>query len=150
MGLRDVLAVPQDVRRALATALPAGEYTVYAASAHHVCAVTHQDDAPHEVYVPHATARNRPEAVAALVASRGCRDRLETLLPHGADPRLPLCRDVWWVSRGRPWKQCALDVLFGGDVPEFPMRANVLVFSADDLHTPLGVECDVVVRYEKT
>jgi len=157
VGLRDVLVVPQDIRKALSAALPAAQYTLYGLSAHHACAVTHQDEDPYEMYIPYSTARNRPETVDIL-ARTGCsaRRRLVAQLPPHADRTLPVCRDVWLVSRGRPWKQCGFDVLFGDHTPSatFPMTAHVFLFSEEDVRArnfscPLSIECNVPLRFKK-
>ena len=133
VGLRDVLLVPPDVRRTLATALPSAEYTVYGLSWHHAGAVTSPDEAPYELYMPYSTVRNRPETVAALAGSKSAteRARLAALLPRHADASLPVCRDVWTFSRGRAWRRTALDILFESRAEEFPLVANVFLLSIE-------------------
>ncbi len=154
---RDVLLVPPDVRRKLASVLPSTQFTVYGLSWSHAGVVTDAEAEPYELYLPFTTARNRPDTAAALAATRHLRDQLCALMPPGADAGLPLCRDVWQTVRGKPWRQSALDILFAADAaapPGFPMRANVLVFAEDavlarDFATPLAVELNVPLRFDK-
>jgi len=156
VGIRDVLLVPPDVRRSLAAPLPADQFTVYAVSKRHVAAVTHQQDGPYELYLSHSTARNRPEIAEGLAATRNCAAAaLRGLLPPGADPSLPLCRDVWQTVGTRPFKQRAFDVLYDGEAGgEFPLLANVAVFSdaavlARDFTAPLSVELNVPLMFQR-
>lgn len=156
---RDVLLVPPDVRRKLASVLPSTQFTVYGLSWSHAGVVTDAEASPYELYLPFTTARNRPDTAAALAATRHLRRQLCGLLPPGADAGLPLCRDVWQTVRGKPWRQAALDILFDADAdaaspPGFPMRANVLVFAEEDVllrdfGSPLAVEFNVPLRFDK-
>lgn len=154
MGIRDVLLVPPDVRKSLGAALPPAEYTVYGLSWHHAGAVTSRDDQPYELYLPYSTARNRPEVLRALAESKaGARTDLVSMLPKEADPELPVCRDVWTMSRGRPWRQCALDIVFG-TTTSFPLVANVFLFSEQDVlvrnfTAPVSIELNVPMRFDK-
>lgn len=155
VGLRDVLLVPPDVRRKMAAVLPAAEYTIYGLSWHHAGAVTNQEEAPYELYLPYSTARNRPETVAALAGSKAAaRDRLVAKLPRHADASLPVCRDVWSFSRGRAWRRSAVDVLFGSTPGAFPLVANVFLFSESDVCNqdftrPVSVEVGVPLTFDR-
>lgn len=165
-GLRDVLTVPADVRRAVAHALPPSAFALYGISWNHVCAVTAEQDAPYELYFPQATARNSPELLRAMtpVGGGGCLfDRLADLLPPGASRHLPICRDVWKVSsRGRPWRQAAVDIIYPSaqaapaahSLPRFPFPAHVMLFSEDaalagDFSAPLSTDLDVPIRFTR-
>lgn len=154
--LRDVLLVPDDVRHSLGRVLPSSEFTVYGLSWNHAGAVTSHGDDPYELYLPYSTARTRPDTLEALARTRDMRDDLcRKLLPADADAGLPLCRDVWHTVRGKPWRQSALDILFPKGQPPatFPLRANVLVFSEDDVMSrdftrPLSIEFNVPLRFK--
>lgn len=155
VGVRDVLVVPPDVRRNLAAALPASEFTVYGLSWHHAGAVTSTEDGPYEIYVPYNTARNELRVVEALAGTKStAREAMLKLLPEGcaADPSLPVCRDVWSTCRGRPFKQRALDILFGAGEPQsFPLVANVFLFADTDhaFAAPLSIDLNVPLTFQK-
>ncbi len=66
-----------------------------------------------------------------------------------------MCRDVWTFSRGRPWRRSALDILFGGRAEQFPLVANVFLFSETDVcqrnfTRPVSIEVGVPVNFERT
>lgn len=157
VSLKDVLAVPGDVRRAVSEALPASDFTLYGLSWHHAGAVTNPDAHPYEMYLPFSTARNMPCLAASMAGSRDAAQhaRMTALLPHGADPGLPVCRDVWQMVRGTPRKQYLMDVVFppGGN-GEFPMRVNMFLFSPQDAEAgnftrPARVQPGVTMTFVK-
>lgn len=123
VGLRDALAVPEGVRRALHAVLPAREYTAYRVSDRRASVVSNADAAPYEMHVTFAAAVARPDVVRALAGSRD-HGAAAAALPPGADPSLPACRVVG-TDRG------VMDVLFGEEAPTFPFLANVLTFSEE-------------------
>lgn len=158
VSLKDVLGVPGDVRRAVAEALPASDFTLYGLSWHHAGAVTNPDAHPYEMYLPFSTARNHPDLAACMASTRqpAHHAQLCALLPPGADPRLPVCRDVWHTLRGTPRKQCIMDVVFpdGGGGGDFPMRVNMFLFSpedakAGDFTRPARVQPGVTISFCK-
>ena len=152
-----MLLVPSDVRASLAEVLPPEEFTVYGLSWNHAGAVTHEDSHPYELYVPYRTARTAPELVASLVRTK---HSFSAALPPCADASLPVCRDVWKLapgSSGRPYRQSAVDIVFGAAAaasPGFPLKANVLVYSeadaiAGNFDRPVSVELGVPVVFDR-
>lgn len=114
LGLRDVMAVPADVR----TRWPAKEFTVYQTKPGCVVAVSNPDAAPYEMYATHAAPS---PVVKQLVGTRGS---LTEGLP---DDGLVAARDVWSAQSKQP---LAIDFSTGGP---FPFAARVTSYWDTDV-----------------
>lgn len=151
VGLQDAVAVPPAVRKALHEALPCDAVVLYSVSDSCVAAVTNHDADAYEAHFSCETATRTPRLLRALWDTRDVRDELLRLLPEGADPSIPVARDVWRLGEdGRPAAPCAVDILFGERPTGFPFEAHVLSFSELDVvkgvfDAPLHVRTTSVV-----
>lgn len=112
LGLREVMAVPADVR----TLWPAKEFTVYQTKPGCVVAVSNADAGPYEMYATHAAPA---PVVQQLVGTRG------SLL--GEEDGLVAARDVWSAQSKHP---LALDFSTGSP---FPFTARVTSYWDTDV-----------------
>ena len=142
--LQHAVAVPPAVRAAVD--LPADQVALFRTRRAFLSALTNRDAEPYEV---HFAVDAPPEVVRALWQSRARRGELQGMLPPGADPRLPIVRDV-----AREQSACAIDVLPAPDAPPptFPFAANVFVFSERDAQqgdftTPVAVRPGLTVNF---